>query len=98
MRDGEETAPWSSPHSSQHAAMLRGARRIGVRSTSPLRSTPGNLPYQIEKTPSYRALGAASMELLRAPDGGHRQILVDAGLEDDVLLLRNLRARQSCWS
>ena len=38
------------------------------------------------------------VDLLRAPDGGGGEVLVDARLEPDVAALEVLCARQSVWS
>ncbi len=49
----DDFAPWSSPATASTPPCGAVPAWFACRSTSPLRSTPGPLPYQIEKTPSY---------------------------------------------
>ena len=51
-------APWSSPAITSTPPCFDVPAALAWRNTSPLRSTPGPLPYQIENTPSYSAFGS----------------------------------------
>ena len=80
---------WSSPISAMTPPCGEVPARLAWRNTSPLRSTPGPLPYQSPNTPSKRP-SPAHLRLLRAPDRGRRELLVEAGLEMDVVGLEEL--------
>ena len=82
----------------EHAAMLRGAGGVGVLEHVHERSTPGPLPYQMRE--HAIDLGAGEqVDLLRAPDRRRREVLVDAGLEVDVVVLEVASSRaHSAWS
>ena len=70
----------------QHAAVERGAGRIGM-----LERIDGAVDARALAVPDAEHaidLGAGKQaDLLAAPDGGGRQILVQAGDEGDVMLL-----------
>ena len=87
----EDLQVWSSPASTSTPPWRDVPARLPCCSTSPERSTPGPLPYQMANTPSY-LLSPNRCDLLRAPDRGGGQVLVDAGLELDVVVLRGTSA------
>ena len=49
----EDSAVWSSPISASTPPCFEVPARLAWRKTSPERSTPGPLPYQMPNTPSY---------------------------------------------
>src|ERR1017187_3633830 len=51
----EDLAAWSSPASTSTPPYLEVPAALACLNTSPQRSTPGPLPYQMENTPSYLA-------------------------------------------
>ncbi|RTK99466.1 MAG: hypothetical protein EKK59_05995 [Neisseriaceae bacterium] len=53
----EDLAAWSSPAISNTPPCLALPAALPWRKTSPLRSTPGPLPYHIANTPSTLGLG-----------------------------------------
>src|SRR5688572_32648900 len=53
----DDLAPWSSPASTSTPPCLEVPAAFACLKTSPQRSTPGPLPYHMEKTPSYFAPG-----------------------------------------
>ena len=53
MRGGRGFAVWSSPISASTPPCCEVPARLAWRNTSPVRSTPGPLPYQMPNTPSY---------------------------------------------
>ena len=63
--------------------MARGAREIGVAEGVAGAVDAGTLAVPDAEDAVIAAL-AADLRLLRAPEGGGREILVEAGLEDDV--------------
>jgi DNA-binding Lrp family transcriptional regulator len=67
----------------QHAAQREVPSTFAVRNTSPVRSTPGPLPYQMPNTPSTRVWPKAVH--LRAPQRGGGEVFVQARLEHDVV-------------
>ena len=77
-------------HQRQHAAVLRGAGQIGMAE-----HVAGAVDARALAVPhgehAIELAFAAQFGLLRAPDRGRRQILVDAGLEADVALLQERR-------
>ncbi len=71
----------------EHAAILRRTCRIGVTEDVAAAVDAGALAVPDADHPViFRARRQA--ELLRAPDGGRRQVLVHAGLELDIVLLK----------
>ena len=71
-------------HQREHAAVLRGAGEVGVAEdvAGAVDARPFAVPHAEDAV--VFAL-AAHLGLLRAPDRGRREILVEAGLEDDVV-------------
>src|SRR5919107_3649542 len=53
----EDLQEGSSPASASTPPLGAVPAELACRSASPLRSTPGPLPYQMPKTPSYLAFG-----------------------------------------
>ncbi len=53
----EDLAPWSSPAMASTPPQGLVPALLAWRRTSPERSTPGPLPYQMPNTPSYFAAG-----------------------------------------
>src|ERR1700733_14585985 len=53
----EDLAAWSSPASTSTPPCGDEPAELPCLNTSPVLSTPGPLPYHIENTPSYLALG-----------------------------------------
>src|SRR6266852_3727315 len=53
----EDLAAWSSPASTSTPPCFEVPAELACLKTSPQRSTPGPLPYQMENTPSYFASG-----------------------------------------
>ena len=49
----EDSQVWSSPISASTPPLAALPARLAWRKASPLRSTPGPLPYQMPNTPSY---------------------------------------------
>ena len=74
---------WSSPISASTPPCFEEPAKLAWRKTSPVRSTPGPLPYQSPNTPSYlpSPRSSACCEPHSAVGG---QVLVEAGLEDDI--------------
>ncbi|WP_324273631.1 hypothetical protein [Blastococcus brunescens] len=56
----EDFASWSSPERITTAPWVEVPAKLPCLSASPLRSTPGPLPYQIPVTPSHRLCGWSS--------------------------------------
>ena len=84
MRDGGRPGAVVVAGDHQHAAMLGGAGVVGVLEDVAAAVDPGPLavPHR-EYAVALRA--GKQVELLRAPDGGRRQFLIDPGMEADVL-------------
>ena len=85
-------------HQRQHAAVLRGAGEIGVAE-----HVAGAVDARALAVPdaehAVELALAAQLRLLRAPQRGRGEVLVDAGLEHDVVRCRAaLPARRNCWS
>ena len=85
-------------HQRQHAAVLGGAGEIGVAE-----HVAGAVDARALAVPeaehAVELALAAQLRLLRAPQRGGGDVLVDAGLELDVVLVeRALAARMNCWS
>ena len=80
----EDLAAWSSPASTSTPPCFAVPAELACLNTSPQRSTPGPLPYHMPKTPSYFAPGNM-LSCCDAPDRGGGEVLVDAGLELDVV-------------
>ncbi|BCY19897.1 hypothetical protein OkiPb01551_07930 [Bordetella pertussis] len=73
----------------QHAAVARGAGHIGV--LEDVAAAVHARPLAVPHAEHAVVLGAREqVDLLRAPHGGGGQVLVDAGLEFDVMLLQVL--------
>ena len=72
-------------HQRQHAAMLRGAGEIGVAEHVAGAVDARPLAVPDAEHAVVPAL-AAQLRLLRAPQRGGGQVLVDPGLEQDVVL------------
>ena len=72
-------------HQRQHAAVLRGAGQIGVAEHVAGAVDAGTLAVPHGEHAVVLAL-AAQLGLLRAPDRGRGEVLVDAALEADVVL------------
>ncbi len=49
----EDSQVWSSPINTSTPPFLWVPARLPWRNASPVRSTPGPLPYQMANTPSY---------------------------------------------
>ena len=79
-------------HQRQHAAVLRGAGEIGVAEHVAAAVDAGALAVPHAEHAVVLAL-AAQLGLLRAPDRGGGELLVDAGLEHDVGRLRAIAWR-----
>ena len=73
----------------RHAAPC--PKRLACFNASPERSTPGPLPYQMREHALVLARPAAPRPA-GAPDRGRREVLVDAGLEMDVVRLEEFVA------
>ena len=91
MRGGGRLRGVVVAHQRQHAAVLRGAGEIGVAEHVAAAVDAGALAVPHAEHAVVFAL-AAQFRLLRAPHRGGGELLVDAGLEDDVGLLR-----ATCW-
>ena len=77
-------------HQRQHAAVFRGAGQIGMAEhvASAVDARALAVPHGEH---AIELAFAAQLGLLRAPDSGRGQILVDAGLEADVAVLQEWR-------
>ena len=85
-------------HQRQHAAMLGGAGEIGVAEHVAGAVDARALAVPEPEHAVVLAL-AAQLGLLRAPERGGGEVLVDAGLEEDVVLVAaRAAARRNCWS
>src|SRR5258707_11374700 len=73
-------------HERQHAAVLRGAGKIGVPEHVAGPVDAGSLAVPEPEHAIELAL-AAQLGLLRAPDRGGGDVLVDPGLETDVVFV-----------
>ena len=81
-------------HQGEHAAVLRGAGEIGVAEDVAGAVDARALAVPHAEHAVVLAL-AAQLGLLRAPDGGRGEVLVQAGLEQDVVLIeRGLGAHE----
>ena len=89
MRIGRGFGGMVVAHQGQHAAMLRGAGKIGVTEDIAGTVDAGALAVPDGKDAVILAL-AEHLGLLRAPAGGRGKLLVEAGLEDDVGALKLL--------
>ena len=81
----EDLDAGSSPIAQSTPPFRPAPCRLACRNTSPLRSTPGALPYHMPMTPSCLAQ-RGQVVLLAAPHRGGGQVLVDAGLPVHVVL------------
>ena len=88
---------WSSPASSSTPPWRAEPAELPCFSASPLRSTPGPLPYHIAKTPSYLAPGNR-LSCWLPHTAVAAQLLVDRRLETDVVLSMKRLALHSAWS
>src|SRR2546423_12228586 len=89
MRDGGGLCAMVVAGKHQHAAILGRTGRIGMPEDVPAAVDAGALAVP----DAYHAVvfgTGRQAELLRAPDRGGGQVLVDAGLELDVVLLEML--------
>ena len=77
-------------HQRQHAAVFRAAGQIGVAEYVPGAVDARTLAVPHAEYAVVLAL-AAQFGLLRAPNRGRGQILVDAALEANIALLQELR-------
>ena len=93
----EDLAVWSSPISASTPPCFAVPARLAWRKTSPVRSTPGPLPYHMREDAVVLAL-AAQLGLLRAPDRGRGEILVDAGLKRMSFCVEGCLARRNWLS
>ena len=87
MDDGRGPPAGVIPGDRQHAAMDRGARRVAVvegvaRAVDPRPLAVPQREYPVITRP------VEQIDLLAAPDGGGGELLVDAGLEMDVVPLQ----------
>ena len=73
-------------HQGEHAAVLRGAGEIGVAEDVAGAVDARALAVPHAEHAVVLAL-AAQLGLLRAPDRGGGEVLVEAGLEEDVVLV-----------
>ena len=85
-------------HQRQHAAVPGGAGEIGMAE-----HVAGAVDARALAVPhaehAIELAFAAQLGLLRAPERGGGEVLVDAGLELDVVLVEQCRrARMNCWS
>ena len=79
-------------HQRQHAAMLRGAGEIGV--AEDVAGAVDARPLAVPDAEHAVELAlAAQLGLLRAPDRGGGDVLVDAGLEPDVVFVERALRR-----
>ena len=76
-------------HQGEHAAVFRGAGEIGVAENVAGAVDARALAIPDAEHAVVLAL-AAELRLLRAPERGRRQVLVDAGLEDHIVGDQNL--------
>ena len=83
MRDGGGFRRMVVTHQRQHAAVPRGAGHVGVAEHVAGAVDAGPLAVPEAEHAVILAV-AADLGLLRAPDGGRGQFLVEAGLEHDV--------------
>jgi hypothetical protein len=90
MRHGGGFRPVVVAHQRQHAAVARGARRIGVAEHVAGAVDAGTLAVPHAEHAVIGAF-AAHLGLLRAPQGGRRQVFVDGRLEQDVAGLEHAR-------
>src|ERR1700676_2112193 len=91
----EDLAPWSSPARHSTPPFFAEPAALPWRNTSPQRSTPGPLPYQMPTTPSWRgpcgrirccgAPTAGGAGALAVPDADHAVV---AGALRQIELLR----------
>ena len=93
----ELLAMWSSPASAITPPCLRGAGHVGV-----LEDVAAAVHARALAVPDAEhavELGVREeVELLRAPDRGGGELLVDAGLEHDVLRRQVLLGLDRAWS
>ena len=85
-------------HQRQHAAMLRGAGEVGVAEDVAGAVDARALAVPDAEHAVVLAL-AAQLGLLRAPERGGGEVLVEAGLEHGCRIGSSARwARMNCWS
>ena len=81
-------------HQGEHAAVARGAGKIGVAEDVAGAVDPGALAVPEPEHAVELAL-PAQLRLLRAPERGRGDVLVEAGLEADVVFVEDaLRAHE----
>jgi hypothetical protein len=90
MRHGRGLSAMIVARHHQHAAMLGGACRIGVAHHIARAVDTGTLAVPDAEDAVIGAL-AAHLGLLRAPERGGGKVLVDAGMEFDVVRIEPLR-------
>ena len=78
------------PGQRDHAAQRRGARGVGVAQRINAAVHSGALAIPDAKHAVHARAGEVA-HMLRTPDGGGRQVLVHAGLKDDVVLFQDGR-------
>ncbi len=83
VRDGGGFRRVVVAHQREHAAVLRGAGHVGVAEDVARAVDARALAVPHAEDAVVAAL-AAHLGLLRAPDGGGGEFLVETGLEDDV--------------
>ena len=89
MRDGRGFGGVVVAHQRQHAAVPRGARHVGV--AEHVAGAVDARPLAVPDPEDAVVLAvAAQLRLLRAPERGRGKLLVEAGLEDDVVGLKPL--------
>ena len=81
----------------EHAAMPRGAGGVGVLQRVDRAVDAGPLAVPDAEHAIDRGAGKQA-DLLAAPHRGRGEILVEAGLEVDVVRLQERFARHSAWS
>ena len=84
---------WSSPIRASTPPWREVPAWLAWRNTSPVRSTPGALAVPDAEHAVVLAL-APQLRLLRAPQRGGGQVLVEAGLEPDVVGLQDAPGAQ----
>ena len=93
----EDSAVWSSPIRASTPPFLEEPAKLAWRNTSPVRSTPGPLPYHMPNTPSYlpspRNSACCVPQIAVAARSSFRP-----ALEQDVVLVERALARMNCWS
>src|SRR5213075_2814423 len=79
-----DSAVWSAPIRASTPPFFDEPAKLAWRKTSPVRSTPGPLPYHAEHTVVFAL--AAQPGLLRAPRRGRGEVFVQARVEQHVVV------------